>query len=110
MRPERLAPGGGGLRALRGRVVLCEALGSDSLAHVVVPGSVPLSDAQVSLAHDVDETVEIEDLARADSATLIARFDPRAGVREEDEIELGVPPGSLLFYDPETGVALRPTR
>jgi hypothetical protein len=90
--------------------VLCEALGSDSLAHIVVPGSTALSDAQVSLAHDVDEAVEIEELARDDSATLIARFDPRTGVREEDEIELGVPPGSLLFYDPGTGVAIGPTR
>jgi multiple sugar transport system ATP-binding protein len=109
IRPERLAPGGAATRALRGRVVLCEALGSDSLAHVIVPGSTPLSDAQVSLAHDVDEAVEIEEVARDSSATLIARFDPRAGVREEDEIELGVPPGSLLFYDPETGVSIGPT-
>jgi hypothetical protein len=30
-------------------------------------------------------------------------------VREDDEIRLGVPPGSLLFYEPETGVAIRPT-
>jgi multiple sugar transport system ATP-binding protein len=111
IRPERLTPGnaGSGMRGLRGRVVLSEALGSDSLAHVIVPGSTPLSDAQISLAHDVDEAVEIEELARDSSATLIARFDPRTGVREGDEIELGVPPGSMLFYDSETGVAIGPT-
>jgi multiple sugar transport system ATP-binding protein len=111
IRPERLTPGGtgDGMRALRGRVALCEALGPDSLAHVVVPGSTALSDDQVSLAHDVDEAVEIEELARDSTATVIARFDPRAGVREDDELELGVPPGSMLFYDPESGVAIRPT-
>jgi multiple sugar transport system ATP-binding protein len=106
IRPERLAPSGGGGRSLRGRVTLCEALGSDSLAHVAVPGHTALSNAQLGLAHDVDDALAIEELSRDDHATVIARTDPGAGVREGEELELAVRPGSMLFYDAETGAAL----
>src|SRR5205085_1089485 len=106
IRPERLAPSGGGGRSLRGRVTLREALGSDSLAHVAVPGHTALSNSQLVLAHDVDDALAIEELSRDDHATVIARTDPGAGVREGEELELAVRPGSMLFYDAETGAAL----
>jgi multiple sugar transport system ATP-binding protein len=108
IRPERLeraaAPERG--RTLQGRVLVCEALGSDSLVHVAIPGSIPLSDAQLTIAHDVDDAVEAEELARDEHATLVARLDPRAGMSEGDEAELAIAPGSMLLYDAETGTAI----
>jgi multiple sugar transport system ATP-binding protein len=111
IRPERLTRGGetGPGRRVRGRVLLCEALGSDSLVHMAVAGSLPLSDAQLTVAHDVDDAVEAEELARAEHAVLVARTDPRSGVAAGDELELGIAPGSLLFYDAETGAAIGAT-
>jgi multiple sugar transport system ATP-binding protein len=107
IRPERLDPAGAAAgRSLRGRVTLCEALGSDSLAHMAVPGHTALSNAQLGLAHDVDDALAIEEMTRDDHATVIARTDPGAGLREGDELELAVRPGSMLFYDAETGAAV----
>jgi multiple sugar transport system ATP-binding protein len=107
IRPERLDTAGTAAgRGLRGQVTLCEALGSDSLAHMAVPGHTALSNAQLGLAHDVDDALAIEEMTRDDHATVIARTEPGAGLREGDELELAVRPGSMLFYDPETGASL----
>jgi multiple sugar transport system ATP-binding protein len=108
VRPERLgvsnAEGG---RRLRGTVLLCEALGSDSLAYVAVDGAAALSDAQSALANDVEDAVEAEELVQeTHAATIVARLDPRVRVATGDAIELDAGPGSLYFFDPETGEAL----
>jgi multiple sugar transport system ATP-binding protein len=108
VRPERLgmsdAPGD---RRLRGTVLLCEALGSDSLAYVAVDGAAALSDAQSALANDVEDAVEAEELTQeTHAATIVARLDPRVRVGAGDSIELDARPGSLYFFDPETGEAL----
>jgi multiple sugar transport system ATP-binding protein len=107
VRPERLgtaaaSPG----RMVRGRVLLCEALGSDSLAHVKVEGSARLTDVQSALANDVEDAAEVEELSRDYQATLVARIDPRAPVAIDQPIELTIAQGSLYFFDAESGLAL----
>jgi multiple sugar transport system ATP-binding protein len=108
VRPERLGVSdAAGDRRLRGTVLLCEALGSDSLAYVAVEGAAALSDAQSALANDVEDAVEAEELVQdTHAATIVARLDPRVRVATGDAIELDAGPGSLYFFDPETGEAL----
>ena len=93
-------------RRLRGSVLLCEALGSDSLAYVAVEGAAALSDAQSGLANDVEDAAEVEELTRETQATVVARLDPRVQIDVDAMIELDIAPGSLYFFDPETGEAL----
>jgi multiple sugar transport system ATP-binding protein len=107
VRPERLGAGSATGRTLRGRVLLCEALGSDSLAHVTVEGACRLTDAQLALANDVDDAAEVEELSRERDATVVARVDPRAAVELDQPIELTIARGSLYFFHSESGLALR---
>ncbi|HEX5557797.1 MAG TPA: sn-glycerol-3-phosphate ABC transporter ATP-binding protein UgpC [Gaiellales bacterium] len=107
VRPERLGTSDAPpQRRLRGGVVLCEALGSDSLAYVMVKGSLALDDAQSSLANDVEDAAEVEELSRETQATVVARLDPRIPMSAGEPIEIGVGAGSLYFFDPDTGLAL----
>jgi multiple sugar transport system ATP-binding protein len=107
VRPERLGTSDAPpQRRLRGDVVLCEALGSDSLAYVRVQGSLALDDAQSSLANDVEDAAEVEELSRERQATVVARLDPRIPMSAGEPIEVGVGAGSLYFFDPDTGLAL----
>ncbi|MGZ4728378.1 MAG: ABC transporter ATP-binding protein [Acidimicrobiales bacterium] len=107
VRPERLGKSDAPpQRRLRGGVVLCEALGSDSLAYVTVQGSLSLGDAQSSLANDVEDAAEVEELSRETQATVVARLDPRIPVSAGEPIEVDVATGSLYFFDPDTGLAL----
>jgi ABC-type sugar transport system ATPase subunit len=109
VRPERLgAATTAADRRLRGTVLLCEALGSDSLAYVAVEGASALSDAQSALANDVEDAVEAEELAGDETraANVVARLDPRVQIGVGETLELEVYPGALYFFDPETGEAL----
>ena len=109
MRPERLGAAGTALdRRLRGTVLLCEALGSDSLAYVAVDGATALSDTQSALANDVEDAVEDEELAQDETraANVVARLDPRVQIGVGETLELEMYPGALYFFDPETGEAL----
>ena len=108
-RPERLGKSDAPPeRRLRGSVLMCEALGSDSLAYVTIEGSQTLSDAQSALANDVEDAAEVEELSRDKQATVVARLDPRVPVAEGEAIELDLAAGSLYFFDAETGLALTP--
>ena len=109
VRPERLGAAGTAVdRRLRGTVLLCEALGSDSLAYVAVEGASALSDAQAALANDVEDAVEHEELAGDETraANVVARLDPRVQIGVGETLELEVYPGALYFFDPETGEGL----
>ncbi len=108
-RPERLGKSDAPPeRRLRGSVLMCEALGSDSLAYVTIEGSQTLSDAQSALANDVEDAAEVEELSRDEQATVVARLDPRVPVAEGEAIELDLAAGSLYFFDAATGLALTP--
>jgi hypothetical protein len=55
----------------------------------------------------VDEAVEAEDLRTSEQpATVIARLDPRTAVRVDEQIEIGIAPGSLRFFDRDDGGAI----
>ncbi len=109
IRPERLGKSDAPPeRRLRGSVLMCEALGSDSLAYVTIEGSQTLSDAQSALANDVEDAAEVEELSRDEQATVVARLDPRVPVAEGEAIELDLAAGSLYFFDAQTGLALTP--
>jgi multiple sugar transport system ATP-binding protein len=111
IRPEgledsALAPEAGEGRRLRGTVELREALGSEIVAHIRVPGAVPaITDDVVELAQDVG--AEAAPGARADGeATVIGRLGPRSEAGEGDAIELVVDSEALHFFDPESGLAI----
>ena len=109
VRPERLGAAATAVdRRLRGTVLLCEALGSDSLAYVAVEGATALSDTQSALANDVEDAVEDEELAQDETraANVVARLDPRVQIGVGETLELEVYPGALYFFDPETGEGL----
>jgi len=105
IRPEALAEADGASDGprLRGRVLLVEALGAESLAHVEVaataldrPDLVDVPAAQTQLLPVGEQT-----------ATLLARLEHDTGVRPGDVVELVVDARRLHFFDLETGTALQ---
>ena len=103
VRPERLGAAGTAVdRRLRGTVLLCEALGSDSLAYVAVEGATALSDTQSALANDVEDAVEDEELAQDETraANVVARLDPRVQIGVGETLELEVVPRRAVFLRP----------
>jgi multiple sugar transport system ATP-binding protein len=105
IRPEALSQAGAdadGAR-LRGRVLLVEALGAESLAHVEVAGT-PLDrpdlvDVAASQAH----LLPVDDR----TTTLLARLEHDTDVRPGDIVELSVDLRRLHFFDLESGSAIQ---
>jgi len=99
-----------GRARLRGRVELCEALGSDVLVHFTVAARQAVTDDLRGLAAEAGDDRLAGGLAGGEqpaSATLVARFSPRTRVTEGDDVEVSVDPRALHFFDPQTGMALR---
>jgi len=99
-----------GRARLRGRVELCEALGSDVLVHFTVAARQAVTDDLRELAAEAGDdrlAVQLTGGERSASATLVARFSPRTRVVEGDDVEVSVDPRSLHFFDPQTGMSLR---
>jgi multiple sugar transport system ATP-binding protein len=109
IRPESLEdaalmPDAPAERRLRGVVTLREALGSDALVHFTVDGSRGLASHVRELAHDIEDPAQLEELDRGErQATFIGRFHPQTGVRAGEPVEVGIQPGALTLFDPETG-------
>jgi ABC-type sugar transport system ATPase subunit len=108
VRPERIGEAAGlpAGRRISGRVERHEALGSDSLVHLSLDGSRPLTRSVAALAHDVEDAVQDEELDHSARLELIARFDPRSRVEDGRQVELEVAPGSLRFFDRTAGTAI----
>jgi multiple sugar transport system ATP-binding protein len=102
-----LAPAGG---RLRGRVQLTEALGSELVAHVAMPGKPVEHEAVIEGAvYEAEEQEAIKDIhvgAREGETTLVASLDPISSAREDVEIELAVDTRRLHFFDLETAAAI----
>jgi multiple sugar transport system ATP-binding protein len=94
-------------RRLRGNVTLREALGSEIVAHLELPG-----------VHAA-ETEDVRELARdqgppeggvleaaAQGALVVGRLDARSGVQEGGPAELAVDTDALHFFDPDSGLAI----
>jgi len=94
---------------LRGRVLLTEALGSEVLVHVEVPGKAVLSDDVLEGAVDMEDALVDDRTQRADDEqmTLVGRFDPESTVRPDDIVEVAVDATKLQFFDIDTGKAIR---
>jgi multiple sugar transport system ATP-binding protein len=92
-------------RRIAGTSTLRETLGSDVLVHFNVDGGRPLASEVRSIAHDVEDPVELETTDRA--LSFIGRFSPRSGVQTQEALEVAVQPGSIQIFDRADGRSLR---
>jgi len=109
-----LAPGAPEGRRLPGVVELREALGSEIVAHVRVPGAVPaITQDVVELAKDVGaDDGPPGAAASGGGAVIVGRLGARSETSEGEAIELVVDTEALHFFDPDSGLAIyeeRPT-
>jgi multiple sugar transport system ATP-binding protein len=86
---------------LSGRVELVESLGPELIVHVAVDANPVLTDDVRELARDTGE-----EISHTNRATVVGRFDVGRRTSVDERIELGIDPGRLLFFDPQTGTAL----
>jgi multiple sugar transport system ATP-binding protein len=93
-------------RRLTGLATLREALGSDVLVHFLVEGSKTLPPSLRKLAHELEDPASVEQLEQGRGTFFIGRFSPSFVIREEERFEVGLRPGGLRFFDPETGQAV----
>ena len=95
-------------RRLRGTVELREALGSEIVAHIRVPGSVAAYTEDVrELAKDTGAPEGgVRESGSAAGALIVGRLSARSAVREGEAAELTVDTSSLHFFDPDSGLAI----
>jgi multiple sugar transport system ATP-binding protein len=94
---------------VRGRVLLTEALGSEVLVHVDVPGKPVVTDDVVEGTADLDEAL-VDDLAQkaeGEQTTFVGRFHAASEVRPGHIVDMVVDTNGLQFFDLETGIAIR---
>ena len=94
---------------LRGRVLLTEALGSEVLAHVELPGKPVVTDDVLEGAVELEEAM-IDDLtqrAEDERTTFVGRFNAETDVRPDHIVEMVVETDKLQFFDLESGAAIR---
>jgi multiple sugar transport system ATP-binding protein len=96
IRPETVLESGTGA-AVRGRVLLVEALGAEQLVHIDVPAQ-PLETDVSGFGSD-----------NGRHATILGRFDRNALLRAGEAAEVFFDPAQLHFFDLETGAALERT-
>jgi multiple sugar transport system ATP-binding protein len=113
VRPESLedaslAPGAPDDRRLRGTVTLREALGSEIVAHLELPG------VRAAETEDVRELAldqgppegGVLEAAAAGGALVVGRLAARSSVQEGEPADLVVDTDSLHFFDPDSGLAI----
>jgi multiple sugar transport system ATP-binding protein len=91
---------------LQGEVVLREALGSELMVHIAIEARPAVTEDVRELAADVDAlaTQELEESGA--EATLVGRFDARAGVKVGERTEIAVDTAALHFFDPDSGLGI----
>jgi multiple sugar transport system ATP-binding protein len=90
------------------RVEIREDLGFETLVHVFVDGSPPLTQDIRDIAMDTDAAALdlLEENAAERRSTFIARVEPDSEVREGEPIDLGIDARHLYFFDVDTGEAI----
>jgi multiple sugar transport system ATP-binding protein len=104
IRPEALSEASADPDAprLRGRVLLVEALGAESLAHVDVTGTPLDRPVLVDVAASQTHLLPVGER----TATLLARLEHDTGVRPGHIVELALDVRRLHFFDLESGSAI----
>jgi multiple sugar transport system ATP-binding protein len=105
-RPDERA--GRELQEIRGEVATVEALGTEYLVHVDVPGTPVATKEVLEVAGDVDEAARevLEREASRHRTTLVARIGVDAPLARSGEARLFVDPTTLHFFDLESGAAI----
>jgi multiple sugar transport system ATP-binding protein len=85
-------------------VELREELGAEVNVHCTV-GAPPVQVAGVAIGDAEPDAAEIEEVPQIPA--LVARLDPRTGIREGERARVHVDLSSLHFFDPDTGDSLR---
>jgi multiple sugar transport system ATP-binding protein len=104
IRPEHLRLDEGTGPAIRGRVLLVEALGADTLAHVEI-NAAPLDRPDL-----VDPAAVRAPLLGEPTATIVARLDQDTPVRPGDVVDLAFDGQRVHFFDLDGGSAITRTR
>jgi multiple sugar transport system ATP-binding protein len=114
IRPEQLEDGalvrdGSNSSRLRGRVQLTEALGSELLVHVELPGKAVVTDDVLEGAVELEEAMldQIAQKAEEEQTTFVGRFDAASEARPDYVIDMAVDTSKLQFFDLETGTSIR---
>jgi len=89
--------------ALKGKVTLREALGSEVMVHFLVDAPPAITDDVKELAEDMGED-RIAEGAR--ETTIVGRFGARSRVKPGDAIDVAVDTRQLHFFDPATGLGI----
>jgi multiple sugar transport system ATP-binding protein len=94
---------------LRGTVKLTEALGSELLVHLEIPGEPVVTEEVLEVAGDVDASVrdELESEKLEGRSVFVARLDTDGRGRADETLEVVCEPRRLHFFDLETGLAIR---
>ncbi|MGH9125659.1 MAG: ABC transporter ATP-binding protein [Acidimicrobiales bacterium] len=101
---QRNGSQGSGGRTLSAFAELVEPLGSDLMVHMTVDiPPVQGNEDVVELAKESGDTM----FAREGKAALVARFNPRSPVKEQERVVVAIDTSRLHFFDPHTGVAIR---
>ena len=94
-------------RALRGEVILREALGAELMVHFTIDAPPAVTDETQELARDAGaDTAGAAGPAADGGMTMIGRFGARSRVREGDTATVAVDVRNLHFFDPETGLGI----
>jgi multiple sugar transport system ATP-binding protein len=113
IRPEQLDDASlardGDQPRLRGRVLVTEALGSELLAHVELPGKPVVTDEVLEGAVELEDAMidDLAQMAKEQHTTFVGRFDASSEVRPDHIVEMTVDTTKLQFFDLETGLAIR---
>ena len=92
-------------RRLRGLVRLRELLGSEVVVHLEVDAAPVVLDEVREIAEDIDASAstELERLSETRRTAFVGRFAVESDTADGAVVEIAVAPGSLRFFDPETG-------
>jgi multiple sugar transport system ATP-binding protein len=111
IRPEQLedaavATGAPSERRLHARVSTVEALGSELIAHLEIPGRPVLTEEVKEIAADMDASIMHDLEAETNTLPLVGRFDVASRARAGDDIEVVVDSSKVHCFDLETGAAI----
>jgi multiple sugar transport system ATP-binding protein len=99
-------------RRLNGLVRLKEALGSEVVVHFQIEAAPAVLPELRELNEDLDETTLLGDIDELDHhrqirrTAFLGRFGVATRVEEDRPAEIAVTPGSLRFFDAESGAAI----